>query len=82
MFLQQQVLYLSGRLDEVKSQLSESESREVHTLDELEKMRGELEGRDTLTKTMESDLQRKGKALEQTRAREDKLIHKLQHVCN
>ncbi len=79
MFLQQQVLYLSGRLDEVKSQLSESESREVHTLDELEKMRGE---RDTLTKTMESDLQRKGKALEQTRAREDKLIHKLQHVCN
>jgi hypothetical protein len=74
------VLYLSGRLDEVKGQLSECQSREMRGQEELERVRGDLEGRDTLAKTMESELQRKWKALEQARAREDKLIKKLQHV--
>lgn len=78
--IQQQVLYLSGRLDEVKGQLSECESRELRSQEELERVKGELEGRDASTKTMESELQRKWKALEQARGREDKLIHKLQHV--
>ena len=78
--VQQQVLYLSGRLDEVKGQLSEHASQETKNLEELERVKGELEKRGTFSKTMEAELLRKGKLLEQARVREDKLIHKLQHV--
>lgn len=78
--LQQQVLYLSSRLDEVKGELSECQSREVRCKEELKKVKGELEGKSTLAKTMEAELQHKQKALEQTRSREDKMIHKLQQV--
>ena len=74
------MLYLSGRLDEVKGQLSECQSQEVRAQEELERVKGDLEGRETLAKSMESELQRKWKAMEQARAREDKLIQKLQHV--
>lgn len=43
-------------------------------------VKGELEGRETQSKTMEAELQRKWKALEQARTREDKLIYRLKHV--
>ena len=79
------MLYLSSRLDEVKGELSECQSREVRSQEELERVKGDLEGRGTVAKTMEAELQRKWKALEQAKGREDKLIQKLQQVstdCN
>lgn len=78
--IQQQVLYLSSRLDEVKSQASENESREARCLEKLERVKGELEAKDTQNKMMEAELQRKWKLIEQARVREDKLVHKLQNV--
>ncbi len=71
------MVYLNSRLDELKGQLSEKESS---SLQELENLKGELEEKETQMKTMEAELNRKWKALEQARSREDKLIHRLQHV--
>ena len=75
------MVYLSSRLDELKSQLSEKESHEASGLQEVDKLKSELEEKETQIKTMETEMNRKWKALEQARAREDKLIHRLQHVC-
>ena len=43
-------------------------------------MKADLEGRETMSRTMETELSRKWKLLEDARVREDKLIHKLQQV--
>lgn len=71
---------MSSRLDEVKGQLSDYESRESKTLEELERTKGDLGTREAQVKNMEGEIQKKWKALEQAQAREDKLVHKLQQV--
>lgn len=74
------MLYLSSRLDEVKGQLSEHDSGERKALGELDKVRSELGVRETQVKSMEAELQKKWKSIEEARTREDKLVQRLQHV--
>lgn len=78
--IQSQLSEVRDQLKEVKGHLDESQARETRTLEDMAKLEGQLSEKTSLVGCLEAELQQLRKAVDQARAREQKLTREIQQV--